>query len=177
MQLLERKIIVSKPYRSEWSITKGPDKWTSQKIKAIIETCQLEGLYKQDTPLREDIKSAIESSRSSILGLRDNWDDEGSPGYTKETWRRATLFLENCVKWLWCDHETVLAAPNILPGPNGSIDLHWDTQKYEVLINIPADRTVKLGFYGDNKGDDFRKGSLNPKTKNEDFLLWLKNLV
>ncbi len=41
---------------------------------------------------------------------------------------------------------SILDAPNILPGPDNSIDLHWDYPKYEILINIPADPMAEASF-------------------------------
>ncbi len=43
--------------------------------------------------LIQDLDIHIETSKNGILGLQDNWDDEGAQGYSEETWLRATEFL------------------------------------------------------------------------------------
>ena len=53
-------------------------------------------------PALAHIADAVEKSRR-ILDLPDNWDDEGSPGYSRETWERAAHFvLKNALR-LWDD--------------------------------------------------------------------------
>lgn len=51
--------------------------------------------------------------------------------------------------------------PEILPGPDGSIDLHWDYPGYEILINISAGPDAKVGFYGDDRSTVQVKGSFD----------------
>ncbi len=76
------------------------------------------GLKQQERLLNE-----IELSRK-ILRLHNDWDDEGSVGYQKETWDRAVLFLSNSANFLWERHAMAIDSPSILPGPQGSIDIH-----------------------------------------------------
>jgi hypothetical protein len=40
---------------------------------------------------------------------------------------------------------------SILPGPYGSIDLHWRTPKRELLINVPDDAEGPASYYGDDR--------------------------
>lgn len=122
------------------------------------------------------IAEAIKSSRK-ILDLKDNWDDEGSPGYTKETLERAIQFLTKHIKWLWENSGVRVEAPKILPGPNGSIDIHWECNQYELLVNIPDDPDVPATFYGDDRGNLSIKGTLDPSAFNSGLLLWLKGKI
>jgi hypothetical protein len=66
-----------------------------------------------------------------------------------------------------------LDPPDIAPGPDGSIDLHWDYPAYEMLINIPRDESSMAGFYGDDRGRISIKGKFDPSQVNEGLLLWL----
>ena len=118
------------------------------------------------------IEAAIEASRS-ILELRDDWDEEGSPGYSNETWDRATQFVRR-VAWSfknacgrWID------APKITPGPDGSIDVRWKTQKRSLLINFPADGERPADFFGSDRGTDTIKGTLDLSSPNQWLLMWL----
>ena len=118
------------------------------------------------------IARAIESSRS-LLDLPDNWDDADSPPVDRSTWERAVAFLERNAKWVYERFGIPMDAPDITPGPSGSIDLHWDYPHYEMLINIPADGTQMAGFYGDDRGSNYITGTFHPAKMNEGLLLWL----
>lgn len=97
----------------------------------------------------KEIRNAIRSSRH-ITSLERDWDDEGAPGYALETWRRATGFLLALAGAMLDGFDEPLDAPRILPSAEGSIDLHWKTDSYELLINIPADPNRPAAYYGDN---------------------------
>lgn len=117
------------------------------------------------------IDDAIDASRR-ILELEPD-DELGEIGYAEETWLRAVEFLRKYSERLWNSAEHVLDAPKILPGPDGSIDIHWDEPNYEILINIPADPTVEAGFYGDDRGAISMKGTFDANTLNHGLHLWL----
>ena len=105
-------------------------------------------------------------------------DDHGEAGYSEETWNRAVEFLTKNAKWLWDSFGRVIDAPRILPGPDGSIDIHWDHPSFEILINIPADPGAKAGFYGDDRGEIAIKGSIDPSRFNHHgLLLWMAEQV
>jgi hypothetical protein len=91
------------------------------------------------------------------LELKDDWDDAGSVGYSGSTWNRAQVFLMRNALKLWRSHQTCFAAPKIMPGPEGSFDLHWKTKDRELLINVPAHAEDSISYYG----DDNREGTVN----------------
>jgi hypothetical protein len=74
-------------------------------------------------PVPPSIQRVIDASRS-ILALQEDWDDEGSPGYSESTWRRAVDFLIRQATFAQHIVGRDLPVPKILPGPKGSIDLH-----------------------------------------------------
>ena len=123
------------------------------------------------TPALYPLDEIIEASRA-ILELELDEDEAQAP-YAEETWTRAVEFLRRNAKWIWDTLGLVVDLPEILPGPDGSIDLHWDYPGYEMLINIPADPTNKAGFYGDDRGEIQIKGSFDPRSHNYGVLLWL----
>jgi len=118
------------------------------------------------------IKEAIHSSRR-ILELTNNWDDEGSPGYQEQTWIRATKFVARAASDYRRHHHVWVIPPRILAGPEGSIDIHWKTQKRELLINIPADNEAGAGYFGTGGPKDNIKGKLDTSSNNEWVLAWL----
>jgi hypothetical protein len=124
------------------------------------------------------ILEAIEQSRY-MLAFEDDWDEEGSPAYTGATWERATAFLLRSARQLWEDNHLSLDAPKILPGPAGSIDLHWKTTRRELLINIPDTPDEPANFYGDNSSsrehlpNQTVKGVLDTSKDHPWLLMWL----
>ena len=86
-----------------------------------------------------------------ILEYEDNWDDEGSIAYSKKTFSAAINFAIEYSKAIWEEKFVLIHAPNILPGPEGSIDLLWDKQNYRLLLNIHPYPEQTASFYGDNR--------------------------
>jgi hypothetical protein len=118
------------------------------------------------------LQTAIENSQE-FLEWEDNWDDEGSLGYRKETWQRATDFILDNNLRLWQAYHVAMDVPDILPGPNGSIDIHWQTPTYELLINIPAAPDQLATFYGDKPSGTVIKGRFQTEARNEWLIMWL----
>ncbi|MGI9105097.1 MAG: hypothetical protein ACR2G4_02485 [Pyrinomonadaceae bacterium] len=118
------------------------------------------------------IKQVIESSRS-ILNLQNDWDEEGSSGYTVETWGRATRFIRRVALAFKNDMGKWVDAPKITPGPDGSIDVRWKAEKRSLLINFPADDTKPADFFGSDKGSDTVQGTLDLSSQNQWLLIWL----
>jgi hypothetical protein len=113
------------------------------------------------------------SAAKHILALQDNWDEEGSIGYTESTWTRATDFVSNLAVGYWNTHHSRFIPPRILPGPEGSIDIHWKAAGREVLINIPANDAIPAGYYGSGDAKESIKGKLDTSKSNLWILTWL----
>jgi hypothetical protein len=131
----------------------------------------------QATPISSRISSriaeAIESSRN-ILNLKDDWDEEGSPGYKESTWNRATEFVKDTSLSFRRRAEFWVDPPRILPGPKGSIDIHWRTSKRELLINIPENDEEPADYYGSGGANDIIKGKLDTSSQRSFWILaWL----
>jgi hypothetical protein len=119
-----------------------------------------------------ELTQAIDESRF-IYALKEDWDDEGSPGYTQAFWEQAISFLRSNAERLRAKCGYWVPSPNITPGPYGSIDIHWKTQNRELLINIPSNPGEPASYYGDDRGKNKIKGTLNISDNNEWILLWL----
>jgi hypothetical protein len=123
--------------------------------------------------ISNSLSNAIRASRY-ILDLDDDWDEEGSQRFNETTWKRATNFITQVAvsfrkqpDGFWID------PPRILPGPKGSIDIHWKTLKRELLINVPDDDKCPADYYGSGGSADIIKGKLETSAKNEWILVWL----
>jgi len=119
----------------------------------------------------DHIRVVIAESRS-LLELEPDADSPHTPP-SEGTWKRAVEFLAKNAQWVLDSLGHIVDAPEILPGPHGSIDLDWDYPSYEVLINIPTDPQAKAGFYGDDRGEIAIKGAFDPSAFNVGLLLWL----
>ncbi|MBI4661430.1 MAG: hypothetical protein HY735_21620 [Verrucomicrobia bacterium] len=67
--------------------------------------------------------------------------------------------------------------PKILPGPDGSIDVHWKTKTCELLVNVPAGSNQRADFYGDDYGSLRIKGTIDPENPSSGLLFWLTSKV
>ena len=121
----------------------------------------------------QTLESGIASSRS-LLDLADDWDDAGAPDYDEATWQRAVTFLTSGVSRLWSEHRVQTERADVLPGPRGSIDLDWRTPGHELLVNVPANPSQPVAYYGDNGAEGKKiKGTLDPAAPNRWLLAWL----
>lgn len=118
------------------------------------------------------IAEAIKASRR-ILDLKDDWDEEGSSGYEESTWKRAKDFVVKVTTSFHQSRGFWVDPPRILPGPQGSIDIHWKTSMRELLINIPESKEEPADYYGCGSLQDAIKGKLDTQLPNEWILLWL----
>jgi hypothetical protein len=118
------------------------------------------------------LSTAIRESRT-MLDLSDDWDDEGSPRILESTWRRATEYLRRHAELLYIRSGTRIPTPRILPGPDGSVDLHWKTDRRELLLNVPAQAAEPATFYGDAFGTNSFKGKLDTEAVDLGLFTWL----
>lgn len=108
---------------------------------------------------------------ASMLGLEDDWDGEGSPRYQRDTWARAVQFVVDIAADRMVSHGDPLPVPRIGKGPGGSIDLHWNMDSRELLVNVPATVDERISFYGDDL--DGEEGTIQGSYLNLDQLSWI----
>lgn len=115
----------------------------------------------------------LETSSHWILDLEPDFDEAGSATYRPETLARALRFLQRSFHSILAERRVEMTLPEVLPGPKGSIDLHWKASDSELLINVPEDVNAPATFYGDDYGQLRIKGSFDPDTYNLGLLEWL----
>jgi hypothetical protein len=122
----------------------------------------------------EEIRALLtaEVSRTHLLDLKDDWDGEGSTRYLKDTVDRAIGFAATQAHLL-SELGFSFQIPDLGPGPNGSIDLHWKKASCELLVNIPADAGEMVTFYGDDYKTQHIRGSINVDSLNWGIAEWL----
>lgn len=121
---------------------------------------------------QKNIQEVIEASRW-ILQLEDDWDENGSGKYAEATWERARNFLAALAESSARQFGKDLPAPKILPGPDGSIDLHWKLPRFELLLNVSPDAGKPVSFYGDDYGASFMKGNVTTPEATRRLVVWL----
>ncbi len=108
-----------------------------------------------------------------MLYWEDDWDGEGSPAYTEATWSRAIKLILDSATRLYSSQRIQVAAPDILPGPDGSIDIQWRHGKRDLLINIATKSDEPATYHGDGDDANVVKGTLETTAHNDWLLLWL----
>lgn len=119
------------------------------------------------------LAETIEDSRS-LLDLQDDWDGEGTPGFSEETWRRTVDFVIRGATALWTNHGIVSDGIRILPDRDGGLAIDWRTDRRELLLAVPAQPSAEARFYGDDgaSGRTF-KGTLDLSEPNRWLVAWL----
>ncbi len=150
--------------------------WASPKGASGTSWEHVWGFHGRTVQQPDDKLESIISESGRILELRDNFDGEGSSGYSKATWNRAVEFLK--IQWSeYLKREgEAMPAPSILPGPEGSVDIYWEEADFELLVNIPTDPDKLVSFYGDNHGKEKIEGAINPAQPNRGLLSWLARM-
>jgi hypothetical protein len=119
-----------------------------------------------DDSLRTEITRA-----EKLVGTLDS--EEESLAYSRETLNLAIVFLRVQSSQFRKMYSFCPPVPQIGPGPNGSVDLHWKQDNWELLINIPSDKSEQASFYGDDYGTQRIRGTLHPRKINYGIIAWL----
>lgn len=134
-----------------------------------IESNWIDKLHQQFTSFYEE----IESAKQKILNLPNNWDEEGAKRYKEETLDRVVEFIRKLSYLLWKETQKLIHVPNISPVPDGSIDIHWKNDNYDLLVNIPEDNSEPATFSSDDYKINAVKGTFDQKEINPILFYWL----
>ncbi len=134
-----------------------------------LESNWIDELHRQFTTFYKDIEDTI----AKILNLQENWDGEGGKCYNKETLYRAAEFVKKLSFALWRKTQKLITPPKILPGPDGSIDVHWKSPKFDLLVNIPENPDESASFASDDYEKNTVKGTFDQKKINPALFYWL----
>jgi len=119
-------------------------------------------------PVERRLRTFLQES----IKLKDARDENGEAIAADETVARAVSFVKSIFNQAIEEFNIEIDIPDILPGPNKSIDIFWNFPNYEMLVNVPASAAVPLTYYGDDRGDNVTKGTL-PTLENARMVLWL----
>nr|WP_315396828.1 hypothetical protein [uncultured Sphingobacterium sp.] len=83
-----------------------------------------------------------------ILALETDWDDNEAISYSVDDWSKSINFLIQFSEAIYHKFNKKIESPEIYHGPNGSIDILWESDNFKLLLNILHDDSVT--FYGSN---------------------------
>lgn len=116
---------------------------------------------------------AIEESRA-LLELPNDWDGNGTPGFTEQTWTRAAEVLIAFATLLATHHRVMVEDVEILPGANGGLDIDVRSGDRQLLFAVSSHPQQEVRFYGDDgrRGKQV-KATLDPSTIPKWLLVWM----
>lgn len=123
-----------------------------------------------------ELEEAIQSSKDHILGLKDNWDEEGAKPFKKETVDRAIQIIRMVHK------EVKVKPPNLSPYGNGAVDIHWNNDYFELLLDVEEDPKEPMGYFGDtypnkNKDIEIEREFTDIKKEIPIIVAWMKRCM
>lgn len=104
------------------------------------------------------LSHALGNARN-LLELPDDWDGEGSEKLSSSTVEAAVGFLLSVFRE-YRDKES-FPVPDFLPATGRSVDVHWYSAPFELLVNI-GDGGLTGSFFGDRSGVGAISGSHIP---------------
>ena len=107
---------------------------------------------------RPAIDKIVDAAEEQILALEEDWDGEGSPAFGKQTLDAIRDFLFELVDE---SELSVVKQVWIVPFSGGSIDLQWQTEHFDLLINFCDDGNVT--YYGKDTDGHSIRGDSHPK--------------
>jgi len=137
-----------RPAKKEIRVNKPPyQKYTkTNKYNEInLNNKTIVKITREFTELYEEIESS-----KYILDTHIDEENENSEKYDSETWTRAIEFIAAFAKFIYEEQARIIDTPEIIDGPDGSIDILWRKPDRRLLINIPNDENGQISFYGDN---------------------------
>jgi len=109
-----------------------------------------------------------------LMNFREDNDDKFI--YKKEILMIIRNFLLDLRDLYLEKYNSNIEPPYIIPGPAHSIDVHWITNHYRLLINFPVDISEEITVAGHKKRMDVIKLSTNPNNAVKLLLPWLNML-
>lgn len=117
----------------------------------------------------------IDESINLILDYRE--DGEEREIYSRQYLIRIKQFLLSLRRNLLQEFNLSLNMPYILPGPDESIDVHWDQSKYKLLINLPKEISEEITVVGHRNRKNVIKLSTDSQSAIRGLIIWLSTVM
>lgn len=122
--------------------------------------------------LAEEIQSS-----TYMLSYQDNWDDEGSVGYTLDTWQKAINLLLLIADFAYKNYEEEISIPSLNHGDDGGIELYQEDTNHKklMLLNKEVSESIyaihSIGIDNNHKGKIAIPDIFHGKKGGVDFLI------
>ena len=110
-----------------------------------------------------------------LMNFRKDNDDKIV--YTKKHLGRIRAFLMDLRDLYLERYNSSLELPYVIPGPKHSIDVHWITGQYRLLINFPVDLSEEITVVGHKKRKNVIKLSTIPNNAVKLLSQWLNIII
>ena len=92
----------------------------------------------------------LERQIEQMLALHKGWDDREALPIKRETIDKALKYMPLMEEYVHNMLNIKLGQPSLTAGTDGSVDLHWNSDEYELIMNVP-ERALPATYYGDDK--------------------------
>lgn len=126
--------------------------------------------------LPNELKGIAEEIENAVTFLEnlEDWDSEEGAHYTFSTLKNAATFISDYSMWVLNEYDFVIPTPKIYPGPDGSVDILWKSEKFKLLVNIKPHPDLSATFFGKNdNGEEFVEGQFKIGNINQNIFLVL----
>ncbi len=114
----------------------------------------------------------------NIVGLPDNWDEEGSKAITIESWNHTTVLLRKILYDLWYNGFDI-PIPLVLANTDGNFDVDWETEEFHLLLAVPSNIMELVHIYGEKpRYSEFEiEARINYELVSGVIIEWLKKIL
>lgn len=114
----------------------------------------------------------------NIIGLPENWNGEDSSAIKEEYWENTENLVRKILYSLW-DQALNIPIPLILPNTDASFDIDWQTDEFELLINVPPSKLESVHIYGEkiNSPENELEVRINYELAHGVIIEWLKKIL
>jgi len=108
--------------------------------------------------------------KDMIVSDRDEWKELGYERIEEELIERTISFVDEII-----DSGLQIGCPEILPCPDGTINLNWEKPGFNILINIPIKKEDETDYYFKNLIDEKQSahGKNSLKIIKDLIIIWM----
>lgn len=96
-------------------------------------------------------KRQLSANANGISSLKAGWDGPGSVPISREILSRAMFYIESALKAATGD----VAAPRLVPGGDGSIQIEWHTRRGELEFDLDTGGEMSIWIRDHASGAEF----------------------
>lgn len=93
----------------------------------------------------------LSANAEGVCGLEAGWDGPGSVPISREILTRAMFYIDSAMKGAAGD----AAAPRLVPGGDGSIQIEWHTRRGELELDLDTDGKMSIWVRDHATGAEF----------------------